>query len=156
MTDHRRLPRALAALLLVGGLAACSSDKAADSTSSGESVAAEANETAAVTDPAPVETSAEAEADAAPSGGVTLTDGEAPPERTIVMAGDTMTPNALSIKVGENVTFKTGDELHAVIVGDLDGATVNGGLIETFVFTKPGNYPVRDDLTSATATITVS
>ncbi len=161
MTARARSTRvfaALAPLLLVAGLSSCSDDKADDTTAPTESAAASPVDTAPVVDPAPVDTSAGAEpsAAAAPSGGVKLTDGEAPAERTIMMGGDTMTPNALSIKVGEIVTFRTGDELHAVIVGDLDGATVNKGLYETFVFNQPGTYPVRDDLTSATATITVS
>ena len=44
---------------------------------------------------------------------------------------------------------------YSVIVGDLDGYTVSRGLDEFFSFTQPGTYDVREDVSGATATITV-
>jgi hypothetical protein len=42
-----------------------------------------------------------------------------------------------------------------VLVGGLDGATVTGGLTETFRFDEPGTYTVKDDISGNTATIVV-
>ena len=91
-----------------------------------------------------------------PAGGVKLANGEAPADRTIQITGSKFSPETLTIKVGQNVTFKAGDKgTYGVKVGDLDGATVSGGLIETFDFSKPGTYSVVEDISSNAATITV-
>ncbi len=151
-------------------LTACGSN-ASDSTASdttavaAESVAADTGASVAdtaVADTAVAETAAAAEgteaatAEGAPAGGVVLADGEAPAERTITVVGRAFEPNTLTIKVGDIVTFKAGDkEITSVIVGDLGGATVTGGLIETFKFSAPGTYPVKEDISGNTATIIV-
>lgn len=139
-------------------LSACGSN-ASDSTASDTTVAAAesvaADTSASVADTAVAETAAAA-AEGAPAGGVVLTDGEAPAERTITVVGRAFEPNTLTIKVGDIVTFKAGDkEITSVIVGDLSGATVTGGLIETFKFSAPGTYPVKEDISGNTATIIV-
>jgi hypothetical protein len=92
----------------------------------------------------------------APEGGVRLADGEAPAERTITFDGKAFSPGSLEIQSGENVTFKAVSATGGVKVGSLDSATISGGLIETFEFTEPGTYPVKEEVTGATATITVS
>lgn len=146
-------------------LSACGSD-ASDSTASDTTVSAAesvaADTSASVADTVVAETAATAEgteaaaAEGAPAGGVVLTDGEAPAERTITVVGRAFEPNTLTIKVGDIVTFKAGDkEITSVIVGDLSGATVTGGLIETFKFSAPGTYPVKEDISGNTATIIV-
>jgi plastocyanin len=156
----RRIVAFSASLVAVLSLAGCG-DKTSPS-SDASVVAAESVATESVaTDTSPTETvvttgtEAASGSDSAPADGVKLASGEAPAERTIVIDGETMTPNSLTIAVGENVTFKADKGTHAVIVGSLDSATVVNGLIETFEFSKPGTYPAKDDLTAATATITV-
>ena len=47
------------------------------------------------------------------------------------------------------------DGIDAVIVGPLDGATVTKGLFETFTFSAADTYPVKEDISGNTATITV-
>lgn len=111
-----------------------------------------ASETIAAADGDSAETTAAA---AAPSGGVVLSDGEAPADRQIVLSATGFSPATMTIKNGEKVTFTTTEGIYGVIVGDLDGATVTKGLFETFTFSTPGTYPVREDVSGATATIVV-
>jgi plastocyanin len=161
----RRVTGISASLLVVLSLAGCGDKTSPGSDASVPSAESVATESVApdsvAADSAPTETVGAAETEAAsgsesaPADGVKLASGEAPAERTIVIDGETMTPNSLTIAVGENVTFKADKGTHAVIVGSLDSATVVKGLIETFEFSKPGTYPAKDDLTAATATITV-
>lgn len=90
------------------------------------------------------------------TGVAVLGDGEAPAERTIAMTDTAFTPSSLTIGKGENVTFKAADDgIYAVIVGSLDGATVTGGLIETFDFPEAGTYPISEDINGYRGTITV-
>lgn len=84
-----------------------------------------------------------------------LSNGEAPAARTIAVSKEGFTPATLTIKKGENVTFKSSGGTFAVEVGGLEGATVSGGLVETFVFPEAGVYDVKEVLTSNTAQITV-
>jgi plastocyanin len=147
--------------LVTFSLSACGSKSSDDTTT--------ATETTATTEAAATETTAAAtdttatapEPTAAPEGaalvqGVILTDGEAPAERTITVVGQAFEPGTLTVKVGDTVTFKAGDKrISAVIVGDLSGATVTGGLVETFQFSIPGTYPVKEDVSGNTATIIV-
>jgi plastocyanin len=157
----RRLFAGAAPMMLVFALAGCGSDQAATTTTAATETIAQTS-TDASTDSATTESAASTESagstesvGGASVGGVVLSDGEAPAERTIVISADAMTPNALTVKVGDTVTFRAADGIHAVIVGDLDGATVSKGLIETFTFSATGSYPVRDDVGAGTATITV-
>lgn len=151
---------AFAIAMLIAGplsLAACN-DKSADTSATATETAAN-NAPASDTAPAASETAAgeatDTAAAAAPSGGVVLADGTAPAERTITVSESGFSPASLTIKAGEQVTFVAPKGIFAVLVGDLSGATVNKGLIETFTFSAPGVYPVKEDLTGNTATITV-
>ena len=139
-------------------LTACN-EKATDKTSGSafgttvETVAAASAESAA-----PAESAASAETTVSTpvaAGGVVLADGVAPAERTVTVSKTGFSPAALTIKVGEQVTFTAPDGIFAVLVGDLSGATVTKGLFETFTFSAPGTYPVKEDLTGSTAMITV-
>lgn len=145
-----RTSKILSAAVAVIALAAsgCSSDSS-DGSSTDDSTAVSAAG----------DTTAGAETSEAPaSGGLpVLADGEAPAERTISITSAGFSPSALTIAVGENVTFVSGDDgTYAVLVGGLDGATVTGGLIETFEFPEAGTYTVVEDISGATATITVA
>jgi plastocyanin len=83
-------------------------------------------------------------------------DGQAPPERTITIVDGAFEPSDLTIAAGETVTFVTEEGIYGVIVGGLDGYTVTTGLYGTFQFDAPGTYPVREDISGNTATITVT
>jgi plastocyanin len=83
-------------------------------------------------------------------------DGQAPPERTITIVDGAFQPSELTIAAGETVTFVTEEGIYGVIVGGLDGYTVTTGLYGTFQFDAPGTYPVREDISGNTATITVA
>ena len=99
---------------------------------------------------------ASATTDTSSGGKPVLANGKAPAERTLLVASSGITPSSITIKVGENVTFKAGETgAFAVEVGGLDSATVNGGLIETFEFPQAGVYEVKEIITNNTATITV-
>ena len=81
---------------------------------------------------------------------VKLANGTAPPQRTIGVGPNGFTPAGLSIAVGELVTFVAEQGgVFAVVVGPLDAATVSGGLVETFQFSEPGVYTIREELTGA-------
>jgi plastocyanin len=161
LNSHRtRLTTAMVGLLLAVPmfvLSACGeSTPAGGETTAVESVGPEAETESTGESESAVQTDAEDGQASTPTGGVLLTDGAQPPERTITFTDGAYAPSTLTIKVGEKVTFVAGDDkISAVIVADLDGATVTKGLTETFVFSKPGVYPVKEDLTGATATITV-
>lgn len=147
MNSTRRLA-SLALVATVSLLASCGSDDKADPTPTSPTVAS--GDSTAGTDAGSPETAPEA------SGTAVLADGEAPAERTILISATGFEPATLTIKVGENVTFKGGDDgIYGVIVGSLDGYTVNKGLIETFEFPEAGVYPVKEDISGATAVITV-
>lgn len=145
-TKKRKLVVLGAGLVLAATplLAACGGGSSSD---------ASATATAVDNTAVPTDTSTETQA---PAGGVKLANGEAPAERTIKVTKGAFNPNTLTIKVGQNVTFKSGDSgSYGVKVGDLDSATVSGGLIETFEFSKAGTYNVSEEIYSGTATITV-
>ncbi len=141
---------ALSVVALASLLASCGASDA-DGTDGGaaETTVAEATESET--------TVAEATAAGSEAGLAVLADGEAPPERTISVSADGFEPDTLTIAAGENVTFKASDDgIYAVLVGSLDGATVNGGLIETFDFPDAGTYPVLEDISGAQATVIVT
>ena len=107
-------------------------------------------------DEASTTTTSESAAASSPVGGVQLGDGQAPASRTITVSASGLNPDTLTIKVGENVTFKdAASNVYGVVVGDLDQYTVYGGMYETFDFSKPGTYPVSEVLTENTAKIIV-
>ena len=94
---------------------------------------------------------------AAPAGGVTFVD--ITDAAAVVMIGpDGFEPGDVTVAVGDVVQFSAVadvDGVYGVIVGDLDGYTVTGGLDEYFRFDQPGTYPVTEDISSATMTVTV-
>lgn len=127
-------------------LAACGGSSSSDA-----SPTATASDNAASPTDTPTETSA-------PAGGVQLVDGVAPAARTITVTKSGFSPSSLTINTGETVTFvgtKEDNGTYGVKVGDLSGYTVRHSLPETFKFTKAGTYPVQEEITSNTATITV-
>jgi plastocyanin len=152
-----RLATAIAAAAVAVSLAGCSSSSAP-----AESASAAASTAPAVASEAPMESpAAEAATDDAAAGDeatgtAVLVDGVAPAERTITISADGLTPAALTIAVGDTVTFTAGDDAtYAVEVGDLDSATVSGGLTETFQFPEAGEYPAVEIISGASAVITV-
>ncbi len=155
LTVPTRILMVAAAVSLIGTLSACSGSDAAEpaaaESASTATVAAEATMAAEESAVA----SAEAEA-AMATGTAVLVDGEAPAERTITITAGQLEPATLTIAVGDIVTFKSGDDaIYAVEVGDLDSATVSGGLIETFQFPEAGEYPAVEIISGSTATISV-
>jgi plastocyanin len=149
MRTSKFLSAAVAVIALTA--AGCSSDSSSDASSDASSEASADASTADTT--AGVDTTGAATAGGMP----VLANGEAPAERTISITSAGFSPTALTIAVGENVTFVSGDDgTYAVLVGGLDGATVTGGLIETFEFPEAGTYTVVEDISGATATITVA
>ena len=86
----------------------------------------------------------------------TLTSGPETPGLEMQMATDGITPNTLSIAVGDTVIFTSGDGgFHGLLVNGLASVTVAENLPEYYQFTEPGTYTVADELSDATATITV-
>jgi plastocyanin len=163
MTTIKRATLPVVAAALATLLAGCGGDDSSTTTGApaATTVAADPATTAEATS-APDETipptdgTEETESSSGEFGTAVLADGEAPAERTISITADGFEPATLTIAVGDNVTFKDGDDgIYGVIVGDLDGVTVTGGLIETFEFPEPGTYPVEEDISGATATIVV-
>ncbi len=144
MNSTRRFA-SLALVATVSLLAACGSDDKSDSSPTSPTVLTEGTD-ATTEETTPV----------ASGGTPVIADGEAPAERTILISSTGFEPTELTIKVGENVTFKGGDDgIYGVIIAPLDGYTVNKGLIETFEFPEAGVYPVKEDISGATAVITV-
>ncbi len=160
---RRTLARAISAAavsaLLLSGCGSSESVSTSDPAVTTEEAPTGADSTAAPSSETPASTQGPASettvASAAPAGGVVLSDGQAPAERQIVLSAAGFSPATLTIKSGDKVTFTTADGIYGVIVGTLDGATVTKGLFETFTFSAPGTYPVREDLSGATATIIV-
>ena len=62
------------------------------------------------------------------------------------------------VGVGEEFTFQAAPDAgtHAVSINGADAATISGGLTETFTIDAPGTYQATDELSDATATITVT
>lgn len=152
----RRLPRlgaaALATALLLT-LPACGGDSDGGSDDGGTSSGPAADDSGS--DPAePSEDAGDDTGGDAPAGGVTFVD--VTEGATVVTIGpDGFDPDELTVAVGDVVQFTAGDDgLYSVIVNDLDGYTVGSGIDEYFSFDQPGTYPVTEDLSQATATIT--
>ncbi len=161
LTFARAISAAALSALLLSGCGSTESVSTSDTSvateeapTGAESTAAPdpSSETTVSTEGAASETTV---ASAAPAGGVVLSDGQAPAERQIVLSSAGFSPATLTVKSGDTVTFTTAEGIYAVIVGTLDGATVTKSLFETFTFSAPGTYPVREDLSGATATIIV-
>lgn len=133
----------LSALVVVAvpALAACGGNSSSDS-----SAPASTGSAAATTD---------SSASSSGGGKPVLSNGQAPAARTIAVSKEGFTPTTLTIKKGEDVTFKSTGGTYAVEVGGLEQATVSGGLIETYVFPEAGVYDVKEVLTENTAKITV-
>lgn len=75
---------------------------------------------------------------------------------TMGMANDGITPSTLEISVGDTVTFESADDgFHGLLVNGLASVTVATNLPIFYTFTEPGTYAVSDELSDATATITV-
>jgi plastocyanin len=161
LTLARAISAAAVSALLLSGCGSTESVSTSDTTVATEDASTGADSTAAAGLSSETTVSSEGAASettvaaAAPAGGVVLSDGQAPAERQIVLSAEGFSPATLTIKSGDKVTFTTADGIYGVIVGTLDGATVTKGLVETFAFSAPGTYPVREDLSGATATIIV-
>ena len=131
----RHLALAAAASVLLIGLAGCSSD--------GPTETEQATSTPTPTgeplpDPNYVDT--------APSG-----------SPTVEMFSDSFDPTSLSITAGDTVIFSSGDDLiHALKVANLDDVTVTDGIPQFYQFKDAGTYTVTDEVSGATATITVA
>jgi plastocyanin len=93
----------------------------------------------------------------APSGSdPVLVDAPADGGPAIAIGADAMDPSTLTIKAGDVVTFTSGDDsFHGLVINSLASVTVAKGLPEYYRFDDAGSYAVSDELTSATATITV-
>ncbi|WP_426573779.1 cupredoxin domain-containing protein [Aquihabitans sp. McL0605] len=154
-------PRRLAAVALTAsfllGVAACGSSGASDSSSDDKATttAADGGSGDATTTAADSGSGDTAQG----TGKVTLADGEAPADKTFTFTSDGgFDPTSLEVNVGELFTVKNGgDGVNAVKFGDSsDTYTITGGLIESFTIDAPGTYTMTEDLTSKTATITVT
>ena len=146
----------LTALLLLLGPTACGGDDegSTDSSDTGADTDAGGDDTGG--DDAPDDGGDDAEPAEGPAGGVVFTDLTDTPAATVVINEGGFSPGDVTVSVGDVVQFTTDDDgIYGVIVGDLDGYTVTGGLDEAFLFEQPGSYPVREDISGAEATITV-
>lgn len=136
-------PLALAAALLLT-LAGCTADAPTstdDSSQADDSGTDEQpSEDAATSDLAPVLTDAPAD------GGPVIE----------ISSADGMSPSELTISAGDVVSFVTGDgSFHGLVVNQLASVTVADNLPEYYQFNDPGTYYVSDELSDATAVITV-
>jgi plastocyanin len=150
---------ALTTVALVG-LSACNSkdDSAGSDTVTSATSAATSASKAATTaaSPSAATSSAGGGSTAVAAGSLPTLTNPGPNDTKVSLSGNSFDPSSLTIKPGTIVTFTATDgKIHAVIVGPLSGATVYNGLIESFVFPGPGTFAVKDDVTTATMTITV-
>lgn len=131
----RHLALAAAASVLLIGLTGCTSG---EPTSTGTTTPAPTASGEPLPDPSYVDT--------APSG-----------SPTIEMFADAFDPTSLSITAGDTVIFSSGDDaIHALKVASLDGVTVTDGIPQFYQFKDAGTYTVLDEISGATATITVA
>jgi plastocyanin len=158
--------------LLALGVSACGDDKKSATSNSSEIAETAISETAvsesAPPETAPAQTSAagsetadtlapsSGSASGSPAGGAALVSTEATAANTVLLGASGFSPTTLSVALGDTVTFKAdGKGVFAVLVGDLPGATVTGGLTESFSFSKPGTYSITEEISGNSATITV-
>jgi plastocyanin len=159
------------------GVSACGDDKKSATSNSSEIAETAISETAvsetAVSESAPPETApaqtsaagsetadtlapSSGSASGSPAGGAALVSTEATAANTVLLGASGFSPTTLSVAPGDTVTFKAdGKGVFAVLVGDLPGATVTGGLTESFSFSKPGTYSITEEISGNSATITV-
>lgn len=72
------------------------------------------------------------------------------------LSADAITPSELTIAVGDVVSFTSGDgSFHGLLVNQLASVTVAQNLPEYYLFETAGTYLIADELSDATATITV-
>lgn len=139
-------PLALAAALMltIGGCA--SSDEPAQNDGS-QSSSDEADEPSASD-----ESESSASSDLAP----VLTDAPAAGGPQVSLTAGGFEPADLTINAGDVVTFTAGDDgIYGLIVNQLDGVTVTGGLAEYYQFNDAGTYYLKEDISGNTGTITV-
>ena len=136
MSRQTRLAALIACGALMLGTTSCGSDDGPSANPEGASVttAAPAGTSDGGTEPADA---------ASGSGTATLVDGPAAADKTVTLtAAGAYEPSTLEVGVGEEVPFQA--------------ATISGGLTETFTIDAPGTYQATDELSDATATITVT
>jgi plastocyanin len=142
-------PIALAAALLltVGGCAATADvstgDESSQSSSDDEGVddteATEETEESGMSDLVPV-----------------FTDAPATPGPEMVLSAAGFEPSSLTVASGDIVTFTSNDGgIYGLIVNQLDSVTVTDSLPEYYQFNDAGTYYLIEDISGATATITV-
>ncbi|MEP6482274.1 MAG: hypothetical protein ABJA94_09730 [Rhodoglobus sp.] len=141
--SQRSLLAASAAFALLLGLVGCTATTADDTSASGDTgssaAADDTSEAPAVTDAVP-----------------TLTDAPAAGGPSMALSATSIDPATLSISVGDVVTFTSGDgSVHGLVINGLDSVSVAKSLEEYYKFTEAGTYAVSDELSTATATITV-
>jgi hypothetical protein len=144
---------------LVVGVAACGSSSGSDSSSDDTAKTTVADSGDSGTSDTTADSGDSGDAgDTEGTGTVTLADGEAPADKTITFTDGAFDPTTLEVAVGELFTVKQGgDGINAVKFGDsTDTYTISGGLIESFTIDAAGTYTMTEDLTGATATITVT
>ena len=152
MSRQTRLAAFIACGALMLGTTSCGSDDGPSANPEGASVttAAPAGTSDGGTEPADA---------ASGSGTATLVDGPAAADKTVTLtAAGAYEPSTLEVGVGEEFTFQAAPDAgtHAVSINGADAATISGGLTETFTIDAPGTYQATDELSDATATITVT
>ncbi|MEO8095802.1 MAG: hypothetical protein ABI632_12850 [Pseudolysinimonas sp.] len=140
--SQRSLLAASAAFALILGLVGCTTTTADDTSASDDSGSSSAEDTS--------------EAPATTNAVPTLTDAPAAGGPSMALSATSIDPGALTISVGEVVTFTSGDgSIHGLVINGLDSVSVASSLEEYYQFTEAGTYEVSDELSTATATITV-
>ncbi|WP_375386553.1 hypothetical protein [uncultured Microbacterium sp.] len=146
-------PLALAFALL--GLAGCAGSSTSSTDGGGSVVGSAAAEESAAAEPS---TAAEpSESAAAPAGTCTAVLADTTADAVQVTISDAgFSPSEISVAVGGTVTFTAdGSGPHGVHVGELDGASVMGGLTESFRFDATGTCTISDEITETEAVVTV-
>ncbi|MCW2756946.1 MAG: hypothetical protein JWO46_692 [Nocardioidaceae bacterium] len=150
-TSTRHAGVALLSAVFLVGLSGCGGDDSSTDSSTGSSDGGSSE--SASSDAGGSDDADDADA---PAGGAVFVDTSGSPAATVSITDDGFDPADTSVSVGDVVTFTApGGGVFGVIVSDIEGKTVTEGLDESFRFDKPGSYPVKEDVSGATATITV-